>query len=246
MEEDEKTYSDDDFRRILNKAEDLANEAEGSAAPGASLSLSDMKAAAAEAGLDPALVERAAHLMAADSGGSMAQRVVHVLGWRGFGADLPAPVTQERAIDVLSMLRASVGEAGKGEATPYGLVWQTDRERMSVAVYNEGGGSRVEVSANPSRWLALSGWLGIVVSGIAIGIAEPRTVIAFVGTIVLGLGVAVGTWASVTSRARQRMSALLETVRRAMQSTAGLPAGPSQSTKADVDAEGGAADGRGQ
>jgi hypothetical protein len=242
MEEDERAYSDEDFRRILEKAEELARESDHPSEPGTLLSLSDMKAAAAEAGLDPALVERAAHLVSADSGGTLAGRMLRGVGWKRVNAAFPTPLTQERATRVLSVLRGSTGEEGKGEATPCGLVWQSDRNRFTVTMYNEGRGSRIEVSASPSRWLALSGWLGILSGGVMIGAVAPSTAAGFVGSVAVGLGVALGTWASIIHRARQRGDALLEAVSHAMRSSAELPSGSRESTDPETNAEAGADD----
>lgn len=239
MEDDERAYSDKDFRRILKKAEELGKDSDSTPASGTSLSLSDMKAAAAEAGLDPALVERAARFVRADSGGSLAGRVLRVMGWKQLETAFPAPLTQERAAQILSVLRASAGQKGTREATPAGFVWKTDRGRVSVTMHNDGTGSRVKVSANPSRWLALSGWLGTLAGLVTIATLEPSTALAFIGSIGVGLGVALGTWASITSRARKRMDALMEAVTRAMQSVSELSAGPGESTGSGGHAEAG-------
>jgi hypothetical protein len=239
MEEDERVYSDEDFRRILEKAEELAKESDRPSEPGTLLSLSEMKAAAAEAGLDPALVERAAHLISADSGRTLAGRLLRGMGWKRLGAASPVPLTQQRATQVLSALQGSAGEEGKGEATPYGLVWRTEHDRFTVSMYNEGRGSRIEISASPSRWLALSGWLGILSGWVVIGSIAPNTAGGFVASVVVGLGVAVGTWVSITHRARKRGGALLDAVSHTMQSLAELPTGSRDPTDSGGGAEGG-------
>lgn len=239
MEEDERRYSEKDFRRILKKAEELAEESDGTAEPETLLSLGDMKVAAAEAGLDPALVERAAHLIPAGSGGTVAGRLLRAMGWRRLVAAFPTPLTQQRATQILSVLRGSAGREGKGEATPYGLVWQTERGRFIVAMHNEGRGSRVEVSADPSRWLALSGWLGILGGSVMIGTVEPSTAVGFIGGVAIGLCVALGAWATITHRARKRADSLLDAVKHAMQSLPKLPADSRTTTDAEADAEAG-------
>ena len=54
MSDDKKTYTDEEFALVLQEAAELARKSDGE------LSLDDMKAIAEEAGLDPALIERAA------------------------------------------------------------------------------------------------------------------------------------------------------------------------------------------
>ena len=59
MADDQRVYSDEEFALILRKAAELASRGESPAASQAGLTLTEMKSAAAQASLDPALVERA-------------------------------------------------------------------------------------------------------------------------------------------------------------------------------------------
>jgi hypothetical protein len=68
MSDDQRVYSDEEFALVLRKATELASRAEPRTPSSAGLTLTEMKAAAAQVGLDPALVERAARLLAASSG----------------------------------------------------------------------------------------------------------------------------------------------------------------------------------
>jgi hypothetical protein len=56
-----------------------------------------------------------------------------------------------------------------------------------------------------------------------IGILEPSTAGGFIGSLAVGLGVALGTWSSIIHRARKRTDALLDAVRHTMRSLAELP-----------------------
>jgi hypothetical protein len=62
--DDQRVYSDEEFALILRKATELASRAEPPVPSSAGLTLTEMKAVAAQVGLDPALVERAARLLA--------------------------------------------------------------------------------------------------------------------------------------------------------------------------------------
>jgi len=220
MEEDQKAYSDEEFSLILKKAEELA---EGPREPGASFSLEEMKAAAEEAGLDPALVERAARLTPSDPGGSPLRRLLSAIGWKRLRADFPTPLTQDKTIHLLSVIRASSGGKGEGEATPSGLYWSHGVGRVSVTMHNEGGGSRVQVSADPSKALVVGGWLGILGGWIMIGTLEPNTAIGFLSSVAVGLTVAIGAWAPIAIRAKRRVDGLMDTIGHTMQGMGPLP-----------------------
>ena len=74
MSDDQRVYSDEEFALILRKATELAR-AEPRTPSSAGLTLTEMKAAAAQVGLDPALVERAARLLAARATASPLERL---------------------------------------------------------------------------------------------------------------------------------------------------------------------------
>ncbi len=214
MSEDDKTYTEEEFGRVLERAEELASGSDGSAEPSAQLSLTDMKAAAAEAGPDPALIGRAARLTR--SSGSLLARSLDWLGWRRLHATFATPLTKERASHVLSSIRAASEQKGEGEATPSGVVWRAGVGRVAVTMHNEGDGSRVQVSANPSSAFFLGGGLGILGGWVTAGSLEPITMGVFFGSVGVGLAVAVGTWAAITGRAKRRVDVLMDAIGRAM------------------------------
>ena len=220
MEEDQKAYSDEEFALILKKAEELA---EGSRDPGTSFSLEEMKVAAEEAGLDPALVERAARLTPSEPGGSPVRSLLNALGWKRLRAAFPTPLTQERTDRLLSVIRASSGGKGEGEATPSGLKWRIGVGRVSVTMHNEDGGCRVQVSADPSKALVIGGWLGVLGGWIMVGTLEPVSGISFLSSVAVGLSVAIGTWAPITIRAKKRVDRLMDSIGQAMLGMGQLP-----------------------
>ena len=76
MSDDERVYSDEEFALILRKATELASRAEPRTHSSTGLTLTEMKAASAQVGLDPALVERAARLLAATPTSSPLERLI--------------------------------------------------------------------------------------------------------------------------------------------------------------------------
>jgi hypothetical protein len=116
-----------------------------------------------------------------------------------------------------------------------------------VTVHQEGGGSRVQVSVNPSRALALAGWLGVFSGWILVGSFEPNTLGVLGGCIAGGLGVALGVWAGVTQKAMKRADALMDTIGRTMAERGEFPvaseegSGPGRDAEARSDQEPGGA-----
>ena len=74
--DDRRIYSDEEFALILRKAAELANRSEGPDAATAGLTLTEIKSAALQVGIDPTLVERAARMLAATADASPLERVI--------------------------------------------------------------------------------------------------------------------------------------------------------------------------
>lgn len=205
MSEDNKTYTDEEFALILQKAAELAGESD------AELSLDDMKAAAEEAGLDPALIERAAR------SGVPVHRAAGGLVKRRLSTSFPITLTQERTTHLLTVIRAAMEQQGAGEATSSGLVWRGRHwGRIAVTAHNEGVGCRVRVSLNRSLILIRSGLLGVLAGWMTAGLNEPITFGVFIASVAVGLGVTLGPLAATAKSARRRMDALMKTIGRTM------------------------------
>ena len=214
MSVDHKTYTDEEFALVLRKAAELAEESEVSARPVAGLSLEDMKAIAAEAGLDPALIERASHLILSQTGDSNLRPAGGGLAGRRLTASCPTTMTQERTSHLLSVIRAAMRQQGVGEATSSGLVWSTG-SGIVATIHNERGGSRVEVSVNRLFALIPSGVSGLV-SALLASVNSNGTPGDAIVSVVIGLTVAIGLWAVLTIRTRKRVVALMDTISRTM------------------------------
>src|SRR5829696_3714031 len=105
MTDDQRVYSDEEFVLILRKVAELASRTESPAASSSGLTLTEMKSAAAQAGLDPALVERAARMLATRAAASP-------LEWLTGGplrhrqeARFPIKLDEEGAARLLSAIR---------------------------------------------------------------------------------------------------------------------------------------------
>ena len=210
MSENKRTYSDEEFGVVLRRAAELARTSDVSQGSATGLSLDEMKAIAAEAGLDPALVERAARLLPSESSGSLLGRF---FGRRRLSASFPTKLTQDRTTHLLSVIRATT-EWGGGEATASGLIWGLGG--ISVTMHNEAGGSRLQVSWTPRLALAIGAVLAWF-SGLLVVINSASVTFGVsLGSIVAGLGVGLGTWATFKHRAGKRVDALMDAISRTM------------------------------
>jgi hypothetical protein len=117
------------------------------------ISLEEMKAIAAEVGLDPILVERAAHLVPAASRRTALQRMFG--GPFSSRADLhfPAEYSTQIGEQLLAVARSVVGTPGQGEATASGMSWAGGA--AVVTAHSDEGGTRVRISVDKRHRLVL-------------------------------------------------------------------------------------------
>lgn len=223
--EDKKAYTDREFALILAKASELARSSDGTERPSAGFSLEEMKVIAAEAGLDPALVERAARLTPDDASGSRLERFLGGPVKYRLGGHFATNLTDERAARLLNVVRAAAEQQGEGEASSSGISWHSVGEgsQILVSAHPEADGTRVRVMVDRGAGLILIGTstaLGsiavgvlVLVGGEAIELFSLPLGLALMGggmASVLALGRAV--WASTSRRIRERLDALMDTV----------------------------------
>src|SRR5690606_4516240 len=143
------------------------SRAERSAASSGGLTLAEMKAAAAQVGLDPALVEQAARMLVVAAPASPLERLIGGPVRHAHEARFPIELDEDGAALLLSAVRISGGLAGSrdaGHSGSMGLTWHDggEVEALSVTVRPEEDGTAVSVV------LDRRGTLGMVavVSGI--------------------------------------------------------------------------------
>jgi hypothetical protein len=137
MADDQRVYSDEEFALILRQAAELASRAEGPGPSSAGLTLTEMKAAAAQAGLDPALVERAARLLAAKATASPLERLTGGPLRHDHEARFPIKLDEHRAARLLSAVRISAGQAGSsyaGHSSSMGMTWHDGGELEALNI----------------------------------------------------------------------------------------------------------------
>ena len=225
MPDDHRVYSDEEFALILRKATELASRSEGPASSAAGLTLAEMKAAAAQVGLDPVLVERAARMLAVTATASPLDRLVGGPTQHNLEARFPIRLDENSAALLLSAFRISAGLAGSqdtGHSSSMGMTWHDggDLESLRVTARPEEDGTTVSVVLDRRGTLTMVGMF----SGMAMFLAVLFAVFALYpeapalgfGGFIAGLSgvlaVARGYWASSTRKIRERISVVMDAI----------------------------------
>jgi hypothetical protein len=217
---DDRRFSDEEFALILRKAAELQTSPTALRRSGG-LTLEDMKSIAAEAGLDPELVERAAGLVPRAprestferlAGGPVKYRLEHTV---------PVELTDERIAALASAIRGAAEHHGTLDTNVAGLEWTSVGEpsQVYVTATRQGDQTHVTVAADRSGGAILTGFLnvtaGFVAAAVTGGIFDPEVGAAalFIGTGVLaGLTSARLIWTRTTRTVRRRLDAIMDGV----------------------------------
>jgi hypothetical protein len=224
VSDDRRVYSDEEFALILRKATELASRAQPRAQSSAGLTLTEMKAAAAQVGLDPALVERAARLLAATPAASPLERLIGGPFRHDHEARFPVQLDEKGAARLLSAVRISAGQSGSydGHSSSMGMTWHDggDMEVLSVAARSEEDGTSVSVALDRRGTLVLvTGASGLAMFFAVLFAAfalYPEAPALGYGGFIAGLGATLaaarGYWASSTRKVRERMSVVMDAI----------------------------------
>jgi hypothetical protein len=225
MSDDQRVYSDEEFAVILRKAAELASRPEAPAASSAGLTLTEIKSAAAQAGLDPALVERAARLLADRVSASPLERLIGGPLRNEHKLRFPIKLDENSAARLLSAVRISAGEFGganSGHSSSMGMTLQNrgEMEALSVTARPEEEGTSVSVVLDRrATFIAVA-----CVSGMAMFLAVlfaafalyPEAPALGYGGLIAGIGgtfaIARGYWASSTRKVRERISVVIDAI----------------------------------
>jgi hypothetical protein len=221
MSDDQRIYSDEEFALILRKAAELASRTEAPAASSAGLTLTEMKAAAAQVGFDPALVERAARLLAASATASPLGRLIGGPLRHDHKAHFPIKLDENAAARLLSAVRISAGHSGVGHSSSMGMTWNAgELEPLSVTARSGKDGTSVSVAVDRRATLltvaAGSGITMFLTVLFAVFALYPEAPALGYAGLIAGIGgvfaVARGYWASSTKKVRERVSAVMDDI----------------------------------
>lgn len=222
MSDDQRVYSDAEFALILRKAAELANPRETPGHPSGGLTLTEMKAAASEAGIDPALVERAARLLPASSSSSLFERLIGGPLRHEREIHYPVRMDEARAAQLLAAIQIGAGEPGNGHSSSVGVVWDAkdETEALRVTAQPDEGGTSIAIHVDRRGTMAITGvvsllgcmipWLGGSV--LSAEVSLPLGVATIVGGMGGVLAVGRGYWASSTKRVRERINSLTDAI----------------------------------
>ena len=222
---DQRVYSDEEFALILRKAAELASRAELPAATSEGLTLTEMKSAAAQAGLDPALVERAARMLAASATASPLENLTGGPLRHNTEAHFPIKLDEQSAARLLSAVRIAANLAGRkdrGHSSSMGMTWHDggDLESLGITARPDEDGTAVSVSLDRRGTLGVvamfSGFTMFLSTMFAIFALYPEApALGLLGGIT-GIGgtlaIARGYWASSTKKVRERISRVMDTI----------------------------------
>lgn len=192
-------------------------------------SLDEMKAAAAEVGLDPTLVERAARLVPMEAGQSRLERVLGGPVRYRLEAHFESGLSDESAAHLLSAVRAVVEQQGEGHADSSGMSWWSVGEASRVRVTAHAEGDRTHVRLVIDRSGALVAVTTFTLLGtLAVAFATMLSFDAIeLQSLVLGWSILVGgvlgslalgrtVWASTARKFPGQLHGLMDTVSRSL------------------------------
>jgi len=225
MSDDQRVYTDEEFALILRKATELASRVEPSASSSGGLTLTEMKAAAAQVGFDPTLVERAARMLAATATASPLERLTGGPLRHNHEVRFPIKLDENRAALLLSAVRISAGLAGRrdsGHSSSIGLTWHDggDLEALRITARPEEDGTAVTVVLDRRGTLGLvAGATGVVMFfavSFSLFALYPEAPAQGYGGLIAGIGgalaVARSYWASSTRKVQERINVVMDAI----------------------------------
>jgi hypothetical protein len=211
----------------LRKAAELAAPADPSSRSSSGLTLAEMKAAAAQVGIDPALVERAARLMTANATAapSFSERLFGGRARYSDEAHFPIVLDEASAAQLMSAIRIGVGRPGEGHSSALGLTWRSSEDSgsiLSLTAQNHHEGTSVTAELDRRGTLVIVTIMTAVASFMSLlfgasvagelfpGFEPAGALLGLAGV----LAVARRYWGSSTRAARDRLSRVMDSVGR--------------------------------
>jgi hypothetical protein len=221
ISDEPKLYSDEEIALILREATQSAESLAPTPAAASGLSLAQIKAAAAEAGLDPVLVERAAHRLSHRGSESFFERLAGGPLKHRETIQLPIALSEEVSTRLLSAIRAAAEVPGKGSADASGFAWHAwyKGSPLSVTAHEDSKGTRIQllVDRTGSMVRRLFYTQFAVLMSVWMFIEELDTLPEFLTSIVLiPIGIVAAArafWKSSTRATQERVAVLANAVR---------------------------------
>ncbi len=235
MDPDDRRYDDEQLALVLRRAVELERNAHGTPpalrpSPAGGFTATEIRAIAAEAGIDAGAVERALQTFDAAPPSAVARLAGGPVHLRR-DATLPGRLTDDVQARLVGRIRREAAHHGVVVPEGHSLVWRTVGQptQLDVVVEPEEASARVSVTADRTASAGLTvfgsfaAWL--VAAGITGGVLDPTGGPA--AAVILGTAVAGGAatartlWSWSTRRLRDRMDRLLAAVAGGLDDPAG-------------------------
>jgi hypothetical protein len=224
MADDQRVYSDEEFALILRTAAELATRTQQPGFSSDGLTLTEMQSAAAQVGLDPALVERAARLLVTRATASPLERLIGGPLRHEHDARFSIKLDEDSAARLLSAVRitSDFHSSDPGHSSALGMRWNASGsgDILNVIARPDTNGTSVTVVIDRRGTFVLTG----VISSLAVFFAVLFSVFALYpeapalgyGGLIAGVGgvlaVARGFWTSSTKKAQERIGFFLDAI----------------------------------
>lgn len=177
-----------------------------------------MKTIAREVGLDPGLIERAAHLVPGVTGSTLMGRLFGGPVSSRVEFHVPVQLTADGAQQLLSLVRATLLTQGSGEASAAGMSFTSfeSLSRVFVSAHADGEGTGIRLVVDSRGQLivpvVLSSWATAVLVAVLLGGGiEPTGPAAVLPYLLFGGGMATVTgllWRSIRKTAQRTLGTL--------------------------------------
>jgi hypothetical protein len=213
-------YTDEEVSAILQEAAQSTNTPAGTRTSSTGLSLEQIKEAAAEAGLDPSLVERAALRLTQRSPESLLERAAGGPLRHRETVYLPTRMNKQASTRLLSAIRAAAEVPGQGSADESGFSWHGwyRGNRLTVTAHEDSQGTRVQVllDRGASRFQTVFWSTFAIVMPIWAMIESIDSIPEMLTLAAIPIGVLAAArayWKSSTRSLRERIALLLDAAR---------------------------------
>lgn len=204
---------------ILAKASELSARSPSQGERSKGLSLLEMKTIAGEVGLDPELIERAAHLVPGVARSSVMGRLFGGPISSQLDFHVPVRLSAQDAEHLLSLVRATLLAQGSGQATASGVSFSSweGGSRVFVSAHVDGESTRIRVVIDNRARLVLPlvlapvGIMFVFVLAVGVGPTGPSDSATKLPWVVLGIGVPTVAgllWRSIRRTAQRTLATL--------------------------------------
>jgi len=250
--ENRRRYSEEEFALILRRASELhvMPRQEGGRGGPAGFTLEEIQSIAAEAGIEPGAVTRAASLLGTMEWTEKKGLAAILFGEGGnvhLDLEIAGKLPREEVGHILEVIRRVMEHQGEATSVLDGMEWKTigHLSAVNVNITPRGDRTSIQIVGDRSAAGALTFAMPIGAAAVSVGILgaifEPTSAAGIVSLVAGSLGAGFLTaralWSTGTSRFRRRLNSLMEAISRSVE-TVSIPAGSRE--QAEEKAENGA------